>query len=222
MNTSRVGILPCSWVAMVACLTLACASGTEEQEVPDTAPPAEATMTVEVLMETDLGTIRLELYPEQAPATVANFLTYVDGGLFEGATFYRTVTRENDKGDPPIQVIQGGLYLDEPPIPPVVHESTAQTGLLHRDGSISMARAEVGTAGSEFFICVGDQPGLDHGALRNPDGEGFSVFGKVIEGMDVVRGIHGSPADGPTDSEYMAGQMLDPRIAIVSLYRPER
>ena len=90
-------------------------------------------------------------------------------------------------------------------LPPIKHETTVLTGILHKDGVISMARNEPGTATSEFFICIGDQPSLDYGGKRNPDGQGFAAFGKV---MDVVRKIHKSATEG---------QWLKPRIRILNV-----
>jgi peptidyl-prolyl cis-trans isomerase A (cyclophilin A) len=101
-----------------------------------------------------------------------------------------------------IEVIQGGLKADGHPdsLTPIAHETTAQTGILHKDGTISMARNEPGTASSEFFICIHDQPELDFGGKRNPDGQGFAAFGRVTDGMDVVREIQSLPAKG----QYLA------------------
>jgi peptidyl-prolyl cis-trans isomerase A (cyclophilin A) len=174
---------------------------------------------VRVLMVTSQGDVELELYPEKAPVTVANFLKLVDGSHLEGGTFYRTVSPENDNGSPPIAVIQGGIGDAESPFAPITHETTADTGLPHLDGSISMARAEVGTATTEFFICIGDQPALDFGALRNPDGQGFAVFGRVVAGMDVVHAIHQAPADAPTEDTYVQNQLINEPIKIISLQR---
>jgi peptidyl-prolyl cis-trans isomerase A (cyclophilin A) len=179
----------------------------------------EAKQTVRVSMTTSLGVIEFELYPEKAPLTVENFLKIVDGGHLDGGTFYRTVSPENDNGSPPIAVIQGGIGDAESPFPPIAHETTADTGLPHLNGSISMARAEVGTATTEFFICVGDQPALDYGAMRNPDGQGFAVFGQVVAGMDVVHAIHQSPADAPTEDEYVQNQLINEPLEIISLQR---
>jgi peptidyl-prolyl cis-trans isomerase A (cyclophilin A) len=165
----------------------------------------------EVLIQTTLGEIKVEVYEEKAPITATNFLRYVRENRFRGATFYRTVTMDNQpNNDIKIEVIQGGLKEDSLGLglPAIEHETTGQTGLLHLDGSISMARAEPGTASSEIFICVGDQPELDFGGQRNPDGQGFAVFGMVVEGMDVVRRIQAQPADG---------QMLDPEIPITAV-----
>lgn len=179
----------------------------------------EATATILLTMQTSMGTVELELYPEKAPLTVANFLQLVDGEYLDGATFYRTVSPENDNGEPPIAVIQGGIGDAQSPFPPIAHETTEQTGLPHLDGSLSMARAAVGTASTEFFICIGDQPALDFGATRNPDGQGFAVFGQVIAGMDVVHAIHRAPADAPTEIEYFQNQLFNEPIVIESIRR---
>ncbi|MFC1535634.1 peptidylprolyl isomerase [Candidatus Neomarinimicrobiota bacterium] len=165
----------------------------------------------QVLIRTELGDIRVELYPDQAPVTAANFLRYVDEGHFAGALFYRTVHMDNQPDSPvKIEVIQGGLAVDTSFYPPIEHETTAMTGLKHLDGTISMARLEPGSASSEFFICIGDQPELDFGGRRNPDGQGFAAFGRVIHGMDVVRLIQQQPANG---------QWLEPPIAIANITR---
>ena len=175
--------------------------------------------TVQVLMTTSFGDIEVELYPQRAPLTAGNFLALVDGGHLDGATFYRTVSPDNDNGEPAIAVIQGGIGDATGPFPPIAHETTAMTGLAHRDGSLSMARAAVGTASTEFFICVGDQPALDFGGRRNADGQGFAVFGRVIRGMDVVRAIHDAPADRPTEIEYFRNQLINEPVTITSLRR---
>ncbi len=164
-----------------------------------------------VLVLTEIGTIEIELYVDKAPVTANNFIRYVEEERFRGATFYRTVTLRNQPdSDVKIQVIQGGLYEDDHPamLPPIEHESTDKTGILHKDGVISMARYGPGTATSEFFICVEDQPELDYKGKRNPDGYGFAAFGKVTRGMDVVERIHHAPAKG---------QYLEPRIRILEM-----
>jgi len=187
------------------------------------APPAIADEeTVNIVMVTSQGEIGIDLYLDQAPVTAGNFLKLVDGEHLDGGSFYRVVTYENDNGKPKIEVIQGGLGDErESPFPPIGHETTQQTGILHADGVISMARGDVGTASSEFFVCVGDQPGLDHGELRNPDGQGFAAFGRVVSGMDVVRRINRLAADGPTDSAYTKGQILTEPVAILSVRRTD-
>ena len=181
--------------------------------------PADDADGVHVLMKTSLGDIEIVVYPDAAPITANNFLHLVDGSHLDGGGFYRTVYPENDNGSPKISVIQGGLGDDDRPFEPIEHETTEATGLPHVDGAISMARGEVGSASTEFFICVGAQPALDFGAERNPDGQGFAVFGRVVAGMDVVRAIHDQPADAPTEFEYVAGQILTEPVEIISASR---
>ena len=151
--------------------------------------------SVEIL--TDQGRIAVEIFEQDAPVTAGNFLRYVDEGRFEGATFYRVVTMQNQpNNEVKIEVIQGGLsFSGEHPnnLPPIRHETTEETGILHKNGVISMARVGPGTAAGEIFICVGDQPELDFGGKRNPDGQGFAAFGRVVEGMEVVRTIQQLP-----------------------------
>ena len=152
-----------------------------------------------IIFKTELGSITVELYPDKAPVTVNNFLQYVEENRLSEASFYRTVTLNNQPdSEVLIEVIQGGLYEDDHPdaLPPIEHETTEMTGILHKDGVISLARYGPGSATCEFFICVGDQPSLDFGGSRNGDGQGFAAFGKVVDGMDVVRKIHRSNADG--------------------------
>jgi len=145
-----------------------------------------------VKIETPLGTIICEIDTIHAPVTAQNFLNYIEKGVFKNAVFYRAVRPDNQPASKiKIEVIQGGLFSDEEieKFPPILHETTKVTGLKHLDGTISMARNEPGTASTEFFICVGDQPELDFDGNRNGDGQGFAAFGKVIKGMDVVRKI---------------------------------
>ncbi len=165
-----------------------------------------------VLITTPLGDIEVEVFPDRAPVTSENFLRYVDEGLLDGTTFFRTVTMDNQPDpDVKIEVIQGGTEPEDAAYPslyhPIRHETTEATGLSHVDGAVSMARWAPGTATSSFFICIGDQPELDHGGRRNPDGQGFAAFGRVRGGMDVVREIHRQPHEG---------QRLEPPIEIMS------
>lgn len=183
------------------------------------APLAQAEDLVEVVLATELGDIYIALDRERAPLSTNNFLQYVDDQLYDGATFYRTVRYDNDKGEPKIEVIQGGLPDAESRFPAIAHEDTEQSGILHTDGVISMARGAVGTASSEFFICIGDQPGLDKGQSRNADGQGFAAFGKVTSGMDVVKKIHAAPSNSASDSAYVSGQMIERPVRIESVRR---
>lgn len=185
-------------------------------------PAYASEATVNIVMMTTEGDIGIELYLDKAPVTAANFLRLADGEYLDGSNFYRVVRYENDNGNPKIEVIQGGLGDErESPFAPIDHESTEQTGILHTDGVISMARGDVGTASSEFFICIGDQPGLDHGNVRNPDKQGFAAFGKVVSGMEVVRRINQLPGDGASDSDYTMGQILGEPVSILSVRRAD-
>lgn len=164
-----------------------------------------------VLIETTMGDIKVEVYDDKAPITSANFLRYVDEGLYDGTYFFRTVTMDNQPNDDvKIEVIQGGQVPKKKEYEPILLERTTVTGLRHLDGVISMGRFQPDTAKSSFFVCVGDQPELDYGGRRNPDGQGFAAFGKVIEGMDVVRAIHLEPYEG---------QRLTPPIEIRRISR---
>ncbi len=165
-----------------------------------------------VRMDTEAGPVVLELYADKAPGTVANFLRYVDDKRYDGATFYRVVRLDNQDNNPiKIEVIQGGLRTDSTRMfPPIVQETTQKTGLRHLDGTLSMARGLPASGASEFFICINAQPELDFGGKRNPDGQGFAAFGRVVEGMAVVRKIQqgetGQP--GPTNAYANPLQLL--------------
>jgi peptidyl-prolyl cis-trans isomerase A (cyclophilin A) len=166
-------------------------------------------------VRTKLGNIELELYPDKARATVAAFLSYVDSGYFRNSSFYRVLTVDNQPSDAPkAELIQGGLFrssgkkgINPPGIP---HETTVNTGLLHKDGTISLARFKPGTANTEFFICVGDQPGFDFGGENNPDGQGYAAFGRVVEGLNVVRKIY---------NQREEDQYFDPPVIIYNIVR---
>ena len=179
--------------------------------------PIEA-YTQQVRLDTEAGTIVLELYADKAPGTVANFLRYVDQKRYDGARFYRVVRPDNQANSPvKIEVIQGGLQNDTAKaFPPIPQETTQKTGLKHLDGTLSLARGQPNSGASEFFICINDQPELDFGGKRNPDGQGFAAFGRVVSGMDVVRRIQqgesGSP--GPTNAYANPLQLLKVPITI--------
>jgi peptidyl-prolyl cis-trans isomerase A (cyclophilin A) len=176
---------------------------------------------VHVLMSTSEGDIEIDLYTSRAPVTAGNFLKLIDNEELDGASFYRVVSYENDKGSPLIEVIQGGLGDRASEYDSIEHETTQQTGILHTDGVISMARGAVGTASTEFFIIIGDQPSLDYGGERNADNQGFAAFGKVVAGMEVVLKIQALPADGPSDSEYTVDQILTQPVIINSVRRTD-
>jgi len=146
----------------------------------------------QVVFKTEAGNITVELYPDKVPVTTTNFLRYVDAKSYDGAAFYRVVRLDNQPNSPvKIEVIQGGLDSThkERRLPVIAHETNNKTGIKHLDGTISMARSTPGSASSEFFFCINPQPELDFGGKRNPDGQGFAAFGKVVKGMAVVRKI---------------------------------
>ena len=178
-----------------------------------TVPAGADEKPVRVRIETDLGDIEVELDAAKAPNTVANFLKYVDGKFYDGGRFHRTVTPANQpENKVKIEVIQAGINparaKDE--LPSIKLERTRDTKLAHKDGTISMARDGPDTATSDFFLCVGDQSELDFGGKRNPDGQGFAAFGRVVKGMDVAKKIQMSPADG---------QALKPPVGIKRVSR---
>lgn len=155
--------------------------------------------TVEI--KTIFGKIIVELYPDKAPKSVAAFLANVHAGMYKESHFYRVLKAEDqvssaDKSN----LIQGGIYLSNPKLnrehPVVPLETTQETGLLHENGTISFARGDANSSGTEFFICIGKLPSYDFGGNGNPDRQGFAAFGKVIKGMDVVQRIHDQKSDG--------------------------
>lgn len=181
------------------------------------APAAEAARpeVVRVSLETSAGPILLELESERAPLTTANFLRYVDGKRLAGATIYRAVNVAPGYG-----LVQGGVRNDpERVLPPIAHEPTSKTGIKHVDGTISMARADPGTANGDFFITVGTMPSMDADPARAGDPLGYAAFGRVVEGMDVVRSILVAPTSHTEGEGVMKGQMLAPPIRIVAARR---
>ena len=177
---------------------------------------------VTVTLETQAGPIEIDVLIDQAPVSGASFLAHVDAGLLNDGGFYRTVYPENDNGSPKISVIQGGMLPDKEGLPPVAHETTKQTGILHEDGIVSLARGAVGTgSGSAFFICIGDQPSLDQGGGRasSGDGQGFAAFARVTQGMEVVHKIHRSKTKTDRKDSYTAGQIIDPPVRILKAFR---
>ena len=168
---------------------------------------------IQCRITTSLGDIDIELYQEQAPVTVANFLQYVDANLYQNSSFFRVCNAENEaERSIKIKVIQGGDVSEEKELAPIEIETTKKTGILHKDSIISMARSEPNSATCSFFICIDDQPELDFGGKRNPDGQGFAAFGKVTKGMNLVREIQ----KGKDEDQYL----INP-ITITSIDRIE-
>jgi peptidyl-prolyl cis-trans isomerase A (cyclophilin A) len=176
---------------------------------------------VRVRVQTELGDIVIEVDPLRAPLTTANFLKYVDGGHYDGGVFHRTVKTDNQpESTVKIEVIQAGVNPDRAKegFAAIQLERTSVTGILHKDGVVSMARGAPDSATSGWFVCINDQPSLDFGGNRNPDGQGFAAFGRVITGMDVVRKIQAAPSSANRTTNTEA-QRLTPAIKILKVAR---
>jgi len=188
---------------------LACADAAWAQGLP-----------VRVAIDTAAGTILVELFPDKAPVTCANFLRYVDEKRFNGAVFYRTMRMTMGPDGPAYGLIQGGTNGDPARRrPPIAHEPTTQTGLRHVDGTISMARFAPGSATGEFFICVGEASYLDANPALDGDNLGYAAFGQVVEGMGAVRAIHAMPTSPTAGEGVMKGQMLEPKVVMTAVRR---
>lgn len=181
-------------------------------DAPVVATPAPATTTV--ILTTALGNIHIAVETERAPVTAANFLRYVDNKRFDGMTFYRAHKVSEDGR---YAIVQGGLQGHSKKVfKPIAHESPQQTGLSHVDGAISMARENPGTATADFFIVVGDLVSMD----GKPDGDpGYAVFGRVVEGMDVVRAMLELPRSAEARNPVMQGQMLAQPVKVETARR---
>ena len=188
--------------------------------------------TVQVVLETSLGDLEIALYPERAPLSTAQFLAHVDAGHYDGASFYRATRRSRGSS---IEVVQGGLLAHvmgadsegleayseaESAYPPVAHETTDLTGIPNERGSIAFARLDPGTANSEFFFNVQDNPVLDTGyTAGGRDGHGYATFGRVLRGLRVLERIQQLPSDAPTAMEMLQGQILEEPVVIRRAYR---
>ena len=153
-----------------------------------------------IMIHSNYGDIEVELFPKQAPKTVAAFLSYVDSDFYDNSSFYRVLLTEGLTTDDNVGLIQGGIWQTDPKrlinTPGIMLESTKETGLSHTDGTISLARTGIGTANTEFFICIGDQTQFDYGNKMLGDGQGFAAFGRVVQGMSIVRKIQEQPSNG--------------------------
>jgi peptidyl-prolyl cis-trans isomerase A (cyclophilin A) len=209
MTTTHVRVATLVAGGLILCLS-------SVARAQDTAAPP-----IRVLVQTELGEIVVEVDQARAPITAANFLRYVDAGHYDGGTWHRTVKPDNQPESPvKIEVIQAGVNPEvaQSGFPPIVLERTSVTGILHKDGVISMARNTPDSATSGWFICINDQPSLDFGGARNPDGQGFAAFGRVVQGMDVVRKIQNAPSS-TTRTTNTEAQRLTPPITILKVAR---
>jgi len=186
------------------------------------AEPETAHETAQIVLETTMGNITIAVETARAPITAANFLRYVDDKRFDGTVFYRAMTL--NWGEQPNGLIQGGTENDRDRIlAPIAHEPTSETGILHKRGTISMARYDPGTATGDFSIMLQELTSLD--AQPNADNPssraGFAAFGHVITGMNVVEAIHKAPIDMEKGEGYMQGQLLADPVVIISARRVE-
>jgi peptidyl-prolyl cis-trans isomerase A (cyclophilin A) len=201
------------WLLASASLWLGVALAQDAAVPPDAATPAPT--TVKVVLKTALGDIVLAVETQRAPITAANFLRYVDQKRFDGSEFYRSVPVGEDGQ---YGLIQGGLRGNPKRVlKPIAHEPTSLTGLSHVNGAISMARADPGTATADFFVVIGDLVSLD--AQPNGGDPGYAVFGRVIDGMDVVHLIFDQPRSTTEGQGVMKGQMLAAPVKILSARR---
>lgn len=186
---------------------------------PAPAPPA-AKPNPRVKIETPQGAIVIELYADKAPITVANYLKYVDRGLFNGATFYRASKPPGYAGND-YGLVQGGLQNDPKKVlPPIAHESTIKTGLTHKtDGTISMGRHAPGTAQADWSITLGDMSYLDADPKNPKANPGFAAFGQVVEGLDVIKKIIVLPTDPNKGEGAMKGEILVHPVRITRVSR---
>jgi peptidyl-prolyl cis-trans isomerase A (cyclophilin A) len=192
-----------------------------------TAEPEPVSAPVEdphpnVVLETELGEIEIEVYPDTAPISAGDFLAHVDQGLYDGEGFYRVVRPDNDPRDMGMSLIQGGILSQDLALPPIEHERTTTTGLSNVRGTVSIARLEPGTGSAGyFFINIGDNDFLDTGGARNPDGEGYASFGTVVRGMAVIEAIQSQEAGGESPDPVTDNQYLTEPVIITRAYRVE-
>jgi peptidyl-prolyl cis-trans isomerase A (cyclophilin A) len=168
---------------------------------------------VRVRIDTRLGAIEIAVAADSAPASAGYFLDDARAGRFDGASFFRIVTLANQSAEAGrrIAVIQGGLKHPSADLPTVIpHETTAMTGLRHLKGTVSLARFAPGAVYHSFFICLRDEPCLDFGGARHPDGQGFAAFGQVERGFDVIERIF---ALGEAE-EYLKNEIRIERVSI--------
>jgi peptidyl-prolyl cis-trans isomerase A (cyclophilin A) len=184
--------------------------------VPAPPPEKPAPATVDVVMETQQGRITIALETERAPVTAGYILRHVDEKRLDGGAFYRAMKVAPDGS---IGLVQGGIQDGRKLLPAVAHEPTTKTGLTHDEGAISLARGAPGTAQAQFFIILGSLKSLDADPAAAGDNLGYAVFGRVREGMDVVRKILNAPVSPTKGEGAMKGQMIEAPVKIISVKR---
>jgi peptidyl-prolyl cis-trans isomerase A (cyclophilin A) len=204
--------------ALVSFVGIATAQTPTPQPQP-TAPapmPPKTYATVRVVLTTNLGPITVALEKERAPITAGNFLRYVDQKRFDGISFFR---RSQAPGEPTKGFVQAGTTDPKRVLPPIAHEPTSKTGLTHSDGALSAPRFAPGTARGDFTIILGGAPWMDADPKAPGDNLGFAVFGRVVEGMDVVAKILASPTSTTKGDGVFKGEILEPPVRILSARR---
>lgn len=205
-------------IIALALLTTAASASPRRKAAPPPPPPAVLGDTVRVAITTEAGVITLDLDHLHAPVTTENFVAYVDRKLFDGTTFYRAMRLA--WGTQPNGLIQGGTQnMPQRTLKPIAHEPTTQTGILHKAGTISMARYAPGTATGDFSILLADMPGLDAHPEASGDTAGYAAFGHVVAGMEVVARIFDAPTSPTLGEGFMKGQMIAAPVRIISARR---
>ena len=215
-------IRPFARLALLALAVSGCGDETPRAPVAANEAAAEPASTaplsdvVRIRLETEAGPILLALDHKRAPVTAANFVRYVDQRRFDGTFFYRAARTKGAAGR---GFVQGGIrHSARKAFPPIAHEPTTTTGIRHDDGIVSMARAApVGAMGDFFIIVGGAMPAMD----AKGDAPGFAAFGRVEQGMDVVRRILAAPTVANAGRGPMRGQMIEKPVRIVSARRAE-
>jgi len=190
------------------------------------------TSPINVIFKTEMGLIEVEVYADKAPISSASFLAHVDQGLFAAdGGFNRALRKDNNSGTvADMEVLQGGILDSEILLPAIAHESTRQTGLSHINGTLSLARSDIGTAsGGVFFICIGDQSSTfdaDSEGTKKAEKnyglnltQGYAAFGRITKGMDVVRAIHQQKTTHWPGKPNLPQQFIDPPIRFLKAYR---
>lgn len=205
-------------LALVVCSLLVAAAPAKRGKPAATPAPVVLADTVRVVLTTEAGAITVDLDHKRAPVTTANFVRYVDQKRFDGTTFYRSLRLT--WGTPPNGLIQGGPK-GEPKrvLKPIAHEPTTTTGILHKAGTISMARLEPGSATGDFFILMSDLASLDADPKATGDNVGYAAFGQVVSGMEVARAIFDAPLSATAGVGALKGQMLTQPVRIITARR---
>ena len=204
----------------LAALAFALTGAAPVKRAKPTAPAVLLPDVVRVALTTELGKIIVDIDTKRAPITGANFIRYVDQKRLDGVTFYRVMRL--DWGTPPNGIIQAGPRGDPKRVlKPIAHEPTTVTGILHKAGTLSMARLAPGTATADFTIMLSDQPYFDADPAREDSDsrDGYAAFGQVVEGIDVARKIYDVPLSPTLGEGILKGQMIEKPIRIITARR---